>query len=339
MFMLKCFSLQVLYSGQPNGMSPLTINQAGTQLQAPRQFTLTPTNRMSGTNYCTPNCPPHPHQHETTFSGHPGIHINQGQSSFPISNVNLNPVNINNAQNIVQVQVSQASTSIHQQTINHVLNVGLPNSNTNMTQANSATVSNAPWGNNNAAMPGASQQQQPQQMISLNLNGSGPGSAARIITTTQPGQPPVISIPDTTQNGDVGGPGIVVTGPDFDLFNTADGKVSAVRPAGPSNSILVGGGSTNSAATGGTRHIVLDASSLGVNVVSNRATGSGAANNITTSQQAFQGVVEEVSQIVVDSGGNCVCDLRAMIMCRKCGAFCHDDCIGPSDLCMTCLIR
>lgn len=36
---------------------------------------------------------------------------------------------------------------------------------------------------------------------------------------------------------------------------------------------------------------------------------------------------------------NCVCNLKAMIACKKCGAFCHDDCIGPLRLCVTCLIR
>ncbi|KAL3868234.1 hypothetical protein ACJMK2_041065 [Sinanodonta woodiana] len=35
---------------------------------------------------------------------------------------------------------------------------------------------------------------------------------------------------------------------------------------------------------------------------------------------------------------NCACSLKAMVTCRKCGAFCHDDCIGPSKLCVTCLI-
>lgn len=35
---------------------------------------------------------------------------------------------------------------------------------------------------------------------------------------------------------------------------------------------------------------------------------------------------------------NCACSLNAMVMCMKCGAFCHDDCIGPSKLCVTCLI-
>lgn len=35
----------------------------------------------------------------------------------------------------------------------------------------------------------------------------------------------------------------------------------------------------------------------------------------------------------------CVCNLKAMIECKKCGAFCHDDCISPTRLCVTCLIR
>lgn len=34
----------------------------------------------------------------------------------------------------------------------------------------------------------------------------------------------------------------------------------------------------------------------------------------------------------------CYCRLKAMIMCRGCGAFCHDDCIGPSKLCVSCLV-
>ncbi|KAH9515274.1 hypothetical protein Btru_014038 [Bulinus truncatus] len=39
------------------------------------------------------------------------------------------------------------------------------------------------------------------------------------------------------------------------------------------------------------------------------------------------------------SGGvNCACSHKAMVVCMKCGAFCHNDCIGPSRLCVTCLI-
>lgn len=35
----------------------------------------------------------------------------------------------------------------------------------------------------------------------------------------------------------------------------------------------------------------------------------------------------------------CPCNMRAMVACLKCGAFCHHDCISPSRLCLTCLIR
>ncbi|XP_072936291.1 uncharacterized protein Asx isoform X2 [Epargyreus clarus] len=41
----------------------------------------------------------------------------------------------------------------------------------------------------------------------------------------------------------------------------------------------------------------------------------------------------------VGADDGCVCNLRAMILCKKCGAFCHDDCIGSAELCFTCLIR
>ena len=39
------------------------------------------------------------------------------------------------------------------------------------------------------------------------------------------------------------------------------------------------------------------------------------------------------------SNDSCACSLRAMVICKKCGAFCHDDCISPNMLCRTCFIR
>lgn len=38
-------------------------------------------------------------------------------------------------------------------------------------------------------------------------------------------------------------------------------------------------------------------------------------------------------------GGDCSCNLKAMMTCKNCGAFCHNDCISSSNLCVTCLIR
>uniref|UniRef100_A0A8C1EUL7 ASXL transcriptional regulator 1 n=1 Tax=Cyprinus carpio carpio TaxID=630221 RepID=A0A8C1EUL7_CYPCA len=54
--------------------------------------------------------------------------------------------------------------------------------------------------------------------------------------------------------------------------------------------------------------------------------------NATLSIQAFaESAAEEVAL-------KCSCRLKAMIMCQGCGAFCHDDCIGPSKLCVSCLV-
>ncbi|XP_056281759.1 putative Polycomb group protein ASXL2 isoform X2 [Pseudoliparis swirei] len=41
---------------------------------------------------------------------------------------------------------------------------------------------------------------------------------------------------------------------------------------------------------------------------------------------------------VEDVQSKCYCRLKAMIVCSGCGAFCHDDCIGPSKLCVSCLV-
>ncbi|NXS53997.1 ASX protein, partial [Brachypteracias leptosomus] len=49
-----------------------------------------------------------------------------------------------------------------------------------------------------------------------------------------------------------------------------------------------------------------------------------------------QAFAEESS--MEDSPSKCYCRLKAMIMCKGCGAFCHDDCIGPSKLCVSCLV-
>ncbi|XP_057219339.1 putative Polycomb group protein ASXL1 isoform X4 [Triplophysa rosa] len=59
---------------------------------------------------------------------------------------------------------------------------------------------------------------------------------------------------------------------------------------------------------------------------------SGGGQSATLSIQAFaDNAAEEVAL-------KCSCRLKAMIMCQGCGAFCHDDCIGPSKLCVSCLV-
>ena len=37
--------------------------------------------------------------------------------------------------------------------------------------------------------------------------------------------------------------------------------------------------------------------------------------------------------------GQLACNVKAMVLCKQCGQFCHNDCIGPSKVCVSCLIR
>lgn len=60
--------------------------------------------------------------------------------------------------------------------------------------------------------------------------------------------------------------------------------------------------------------------------------GAGGGQSAALSIQAFaDSTADEVAL-------KCSCRLKAMIMCQGCGAFCHDDCIGPSKLCVSCLV-
>ncbi|GCB63118.1 hypothetical protein scyTo_0009620 [Scyliorhinus torazame] len=61
-----------------------------------------------------------------------------------------------------------------------------------------------------------------------------------------------------------------------------------------------------------------------------------AGQSINTSSQSSQTFPEGGN--MEDSPSKCYCRLKAMIMCKGCGAFCHDDCIGPSKLCVSCLV-
>ncbi|NXN92885.1 ASX protein, partial [Rhinopomastus cyanomelas] len=68
--------------------------------------------------------------------------------------------------------------------------------------------------------------------------------------------------------------------------------------------------------------------------------GSGTAAATGLSNQSAQIPVQKFA----DSSNadelelKCSCRLKAMIVCKGCGAFCHDDCIGPSKLCVACLV-
>lgn len=62
-------------------------------------------------------------------------------------------------------------------------------------------------------------------------------------------------------------------------------------------------------------------------------------NNNNISDQSSTATLSVSTGSASGSATSCACNLKAMIVCKNCGAFCHDDCIGPSKLCVTCLIR
>ena len=62
------------------------------------------------------------------------------------------------------------------------------------------------------------------------------------------------------------------------------------------------------------------------------------ASNVPSSNPSVGDVAAIHAPGTTTEQSNCACNLKAMVMCQKCGAFCHDECIGPSKLCVTCLI-
>ncbi|XP_041112468.1 polycomb group protein ASXL1-like isoform X2 [Polyodon spathula] len=83
-------------------------------------------------------------------------------------------------------------------------------------------------------------------------------------------------------------------------------------------------------------------SSLGFNYTTNMSISDRALNgfskNIANSVMQLQQKTF-AEHTVEEMALKCSCRLKAMIVCQGCGAFCHDDCIGPSKLCVSCLVR
>ncbi len=267
-------------------MQQITLNSGNGPQQLPSQgnFTLSQAPRQ----YCVTSSSSLQNQlQQLTSSG----------STFSITPVSGSSSGLVQNQNIVQVQVSSAAggppTLLHQHQ-QQVLNRADGNTNNGMWNSYAAAGGAGPPNNTNP------------NVVNVNLNGSA--GSARILT--QPGQHPVISIPDTTQNGGGGGGGGNggtnggLVGGDFDLF-------SAIAS--------VGGGTGESSN-------------------SNSSSGVKGNNGNNNNRPEFQDDGGQNNIVLGNGGGNCVCDLRAMLMCRKCGAFCHDDCMRSADLCMTCAI-
>ncbi|KAG5265779.1 hypothetical protein AALO_G00246290 [Alosa alosa] len=107
------------------------------------------------------------------------------------------------------------------------------------------------------------------------------------------------------------------------LNHTSTGSGAAVSADSPASA------QTSSEADAGSGSVM----SFSVTVTTIPAGHPGSNPGEDSPEQVFMegSAMEEVQS-------KCYCRLKAMIMCKGCGAFCHDDCIGPSKLCVSCLV-
>ncbi len=137
------------------------------------------------------------------------------------------------------------------------------------------------------------------------------------------------------------------------------------KAVGPKSRVTPGTGLSNIASKNATLAAALEAPAagaspqIGLNGLASRAEGVVSNLNILTNNgtslqlvpsSAASGAISSLLGVTQANQGesgagqatpsiNCACSLKAMVLCKKCGAFCHDDCIGPSKLCVTCLQR
>ncbi|XP_055591734.1 polycomb protein Asx-like isoform X2 [Uranotaenia lowii] len=79
-------------------------------------------------------------------------------------------------------------------------------------------------------------------------------------------------------------------------------------------------------------------SSIGI-INNNNSSNSNSSNISSNSNNSSSSNSNQQQQQQQHGGNACSCSLNAMVICQQCGAFCHDDCIGASKLCVSCVIR
>ena len=60
-------------------------------------------------------------------------------------------------------------------------------------------------------------------------------------------------------------------------------------------------------------------------------------NDVTRKQQLFESLSASLATNRT-MNYKCTCECKPLIACKKCGAYCHDDCIGQTKLCGNCLV-
>ncbi|XP_016160763.1 PREDICTED: putative Polycomb group protein ASXL2 [Ficedula albicollis] len=147
-----------------------------------------------------------------------------------------------------------------------------------------------------------------QEQMAQAMRGKGQGSAEPPAPPSpSPAQPPLLPAPRPPK----------LLGPSY------SGTINVSTSPGVGQASLVG----ESSSMGN----VMSFSVTVTTIPAGQAGGSGHGQSLAVPAFAEDGAGEEPP-------AKCYCRLKAMIMCQGCGAFCHDDCIGPSKLCVSCLV-
>nr|CAD7458019.1 unnamed protein product [Timema tahoe] len=191
-----------------------------------------------------------------------------------------------------------------------------------------------------------------------------PPVVVRHMFTSQQGIPVTMAVlpqaPPTTEMVDSPGPQMgqyilvqrtgVSDQPTF--YKGAPPRASSAPPSHHQQQVAAGRGRPASVDA---EHYVMHCPNPGTQAITRRDVSYGGVGSEAVAQ-SYTLVGGGESQTVMEGGGGpprnstgaamaqseaspCACNLNAMIMCKKCGAFCHDDCISPARLCYTCLIR
>ncbi|NXH53727.1 ASX protein, partial [Rhabdornis inornatus] len=163
-----------------------------------------------------------------------------------------------------------------------------------------------------------------QEQMAHAMRGKGQGSAELLgppSASPDSAQPPLLPAPHPPKLP--GGAGAPLLGPSY------SGTINVSTSADVGQGSLVGEcGQLGSSSMGN----VMSFSVTVTTIPAGQAVSSGGhGQSLAVPAFSEEGAME-------DPPSKCYCRLKAMIMCKGCGAFCHDDCIGPSKLCVSCLV-
>ncbi|XP_055372771.1 polycomb protein Asx isoform X2 [Condylostylus longicornis] len=84
---------------------------------------------------------------------------------------------------------------------------------------------------------------------------------------------------------------------------------------------------------------VASATVLSNTVVTAALNNTNSNNNLINNNSSCHNSSNNGDNTTSQNNYSCSCSLNAMVICQQCGAFCHDDCISTSKLCVSCVIR